>query len=413
MSEPGQRRALSHVGGQAYAEGDPAIAEHLKRALMVPPGEDAHREHVHGFHSYPARLHPAVARGLIDGLAPVGGAVLDPFCGSGTVLVEARLSGRRAIGTDLNPIAIRLASLKATGRVLAQREALSLAAARVAAVATERRTKRVGASRRYPAADVGSFAPHVLLELDGLRVGITAESDAAIRADLELVLSSLLTKLSRHRGDSAEGTTEKRIAAGYPARLFVNKTKELVLRLSELEALLPADAPAARVAEDDARRLATVAAGACDLVVTSPPYPGNYDYLAHHALRLRWLGLPPERLEQGEIGARRHLEARSADDSRAAWLAQLTEVLGAMRRVLRRGGGAVLVLADSVVSGQPYLNDELTKIAGRAAGMQIVARAWQERPHFHAPTQNAFRRRPRCEHAIFLAPYAERPAPKR
>jgi tRNA G10 N-methylase Trm11 len=38
-----------------------------------------------------------------------GQLLLDPFCGSGTSLVEARLAGLAAVGIDLNPFAVLLA----------------------------------------------------------------------------------------------------------------------------------------------------------------------------------------------------------------------------------------------------------------------------------------------------------------
>jgi DNA modification methylase len=409
MSEPRARRALSNVGGLARADGDPRIAEILKRALETPPGEDAHREHVHGFHSYPARLHPAIARAVVEGLAPRAGDVLDPFCGSGTVTVEARLAGRRALGTDLNPLAVRLAALKTEGRPAAHREALVAAAHRVAAVANERRTKRAGASRRFPDEDVQSFPPHVLLELDGLRVGLEAEPEGVVRGDLWLVLSAILTKLSNRRGDATEGLAPKRIAAGYPSRLFIGKTTELATRLAEYEALLPTGVMPPRLTVDDATKLASIRDASVDFIVTSPPYPGNYDYLAHHSMRLRWLGLSARRFDEGEIGARRHLTSHTPDDARAKWTEQLRDVLSAMRRVLRPGGGAVLVLADSVVARRAIYNDDVTRTAARAAGMNVVARAWQERPHFHEPSRDAFRARPRCEHAIYLNALHETP----
>ncbi len=40
--------------------------------------------------------------------------VLDPYCGSGTVLVEAALADRRALGIDLNPLAVLIAQTKIT-----------------------------------------------------------------------------------------------------------------------------------------------------------------------------------------------------------------------------------------------------------------------------------------------------------
>jgi len=66
----------------------------------------------HRFHPYPARMVPQIARRVILTFTKEGDVVLDPFCGSGTVLVEARLSGRNSIGIDINPLAILIANVK-------------------------------------------------------------------------------------------------------------------------------------------------------------------------------------------------------------------------------------------------------------------------------------------------------------
>ncbi|HEX3345040.1 MAG TPA: DNA methyltransferase, partial [Polyangiaceae bacterium] len=170
------RRSLTHVGGEVETAGSRAISEALAASLDVAPADPGAAEadgpdrvHVHGFHTYPARMHPATASRLVVALSGAGATVLDPFCGSGTVLVEAMIAGRRAVGTDLNPIAVKLAALKTTPRDAPWIEGLVGAAHEVAAVADERRKRRAGASRRYPADDVAAFDPHVLLELDSLR----------------------------------------------------------------------------------------------------------------------------------------------------------------------------------------------------------------------------------------------------
>ena len=75
-----RKHALSSQGGKAIAHGDPELAKPLVRAL------EASREEpdtlTHGFHSYPARMHPAIARRVLQSYP--GGLVVDPFCGSGT-----------------------------------------------------------------------------------------------------------------------------------------------------------------------------------------------------------------------------------------------------------------------------------------------------------------------------------------
>ena len=64
-------------------------------------------------HPYPARFIPDIPRELISLLGcDKDAAILDPFCGSETTLVEAQRAGFHAIGIDLNPIACLISSVK-------------------------------------------------------------------------------------------------------------------------------------------------------------------------------------------------------------------------------------------------------------------------------------------------------------
>jgi hypothetical protein len=341
-----ERRSLSHVGGRVQGSGgDPELREALQAALDVAADDDATRQHVHGFHSYAARLHPHTAGTLIERLSADGETVMDPFMGSGTVLVEARLLGRRAFGTDLNPLSVDLAHLKARGTTPEERQLLLEASERVVEHAEERRITKAGPTERYGKEDLELFDIHVLLELDGLRKGISLERPGFAREALKLVLSSILVKVSKKPGDTVERTAPRRLASGFSIRLFGNKTEELARRLDEYNSMLPPNAPECRTAVDDARRLQNIKPASVNLVVTSPPYPGVYDYARHHAARLRWLGLDEVTFESGEIGARRHTRALSRDAALDRWAEDFCAALSAIRRSLARGGAAVLVLA--------------------------------------------------------------------
>lgn len=412
------RRSLSHVGGPVTAWGDPAIAAQLTLALDVAPApnpgddrtakrgerDDPDRAHVHGFHTYPARMHPATARQLVRTVSAAGATLLDPFCGSGTVLVEAMLAGRRAIGTDLNPLAVRLAHLKTTRFDAATRRSVTAKARAVAAFADSRRERRAGASHRYSREDVALFAPHVLLELDSLAAGIQqlASDDPTVREALELVLSAVLVKVSLGSSDTSTTAQPRRTAAGFPARLFARKAEELARRLGEFAGGVPEGLPPAVVAEDDAGRLRTVGASTVDAIVTSPPYAATYDYLAQHALRLRWLGLDSRALAEGEIGARRNYTRLDPRAAKATWAREIERALRAMRRACRSRAKVALLMGDSAVGSQPLRADEMIAVVAPEAGFAVVARASQARPHFHGPTASAFRQSPRSEHAIVL-----------
>ena len=84
--------------------GDRSLGVALVAALEAADPVD---RATHGFHTYPAGMHPDAARGLVAALP--GDSVFDPFCGGGTVLVEAMLAGKRAIGRDVSPVALRVA----------------------------------------------------------------------------------------------------------------------------------------------------------------------------------------------------------------------------------------------------------------------------------------------------------------
>ena len=55
----------------------------------------------HNFYRYPACFSPELARTAIAAFTKPGDVIFDPFMGGGTTLVEARLLGRKGVGTFL------------------------------------------------------------------------------------------------------------------------------------------------------------------------------------------------------------------------------------------------------------------------------------------------------------------------
>jgi DNA modification methylase len=72
------------------------------------------KEFTNCFHSYPAMMIPQIARRIIKTYGKGANLLFDPYCGTGTSLVEANLSGINAIGTDINPLARLIAQTKTT-----------------------------------------------------------------------------------------------------------------------------------------------------------------------------------------------------------------------------------------------------------------------------------------------------------
>lgn len=78
---------------------------------------DDTKEYTHGIHNYPAMMVSPISRNIIKmirDIQPVK-ALLDPFAGSGTVLVEGMLSGIDMVaGNDINPLALLISKVKVT-----------------------------------------------------------------------------------------------------------------------------------------------------------------------------------------------------------------------------------------------------------------------------------------------------------
>jgi len=76
--------------------------------FQIPPL--AHTS-MYNWHKYWARKTWNVVGEWIETYTPENGVVIDPFMGSGVAIIEAVRRGRRAIGIDLNPIAVEIVDL--------------------------------------------------------------------------------------------------------------------------------------------------------------------------------------------------------------------------------------------------------------------------------------------------------------
>lgn len=70
------------------------------------------KEYSHCMHNYPAMMIPQIARELLSIYGDNAKILFDPYCGTGTSLVEANLKGINAFGSDLNPLAVLIAKVK-------------------------------------------------------------------------------------------------------------------------------------------------------------------------------------------------------------------------------------------------------------------------------------------------------------
>lgn len=210
--------------------------------------------------------------------------VLDPFAGSGTTLLAAQSVGAEAaVGVEAHPFVARIARAK----LLWESDPDSLDRA-AAAVVRRTRPRRVDdppplLARCYP--------PGTLAELEGLRLSI--ESNRSGTAADELLWLALVSIL---RHCSPVGTaswqyvlpnrTKRRVAE--PLDAFRLRIGQLVSDMREWQARGGVTGRAS-VLDGDARRLEEIGDRTVGLVLTSPPYPNNFDYADATRLEMTFL----------------------------------------------------------------------------------------------------------------------------
>lgn len=333
-----------------------AVDVRLRGRCWDFPDSKSSRQSLHAIHPYPAKFIPEIPHAVIAEFAPPPGTlILDPFCGSGTSLVEAQRAGYEAVGVDLNPIACRISRVK-TGPVP---RSLGLVASRCRDLAA--------ATTGEVPADIPNlshwFQPQVSDAVSALKAAIQTEAPSDCRDALELALSSILVRVSNQDSDTRYAAVNKEITRKQVLDLFL----EAAGRLEAALRARPSCSAEVKVFESDILSIKPDVIGRrVGLVVTSPPYPNAYEYWLYHKYRMWWLGHDALRVKEREIGARAHFfggGAKAGDFEH-----QMAGVFRLLDKVCTDDATVCFVVGDSKIHGQIVDNAESLKAAASSSG---------------------------------------------
>lgn len=311
-------------------------------------------------HPYPAKFISAIPARLLDLFPPdEGTAVFDPFCGSGTTMLEAKRRGFASVGVDLNPIAIMISRVK-----LGPRPGYLVDAAEAVAEKAER-------IRKPMIPDIPNldhwFKKDVQEAVASLSDTIR-EADKGVVDCLRLALSSILVRVSNQDSDTRYAAVEKKITGADVSAHFIRAVKKIDAALEERDAK---DAPF-EVIEGDVLALTPEKIGRpIGTVITSPPYPNAYEYWLYHKYRMWWLGFDPIAVKQKEIGARAHFFGKNRHNE-THFVEQMRATLKLVRKVLVPGGHVCFVVGRSKIHGKLIDNGEIIKTEGEKLGLNCV-----------------------------------------
>lgn len=254
--------------------------------------QDSLKAPVHRWFAYPAGYSYKLVKAKIaeNALTPQDW-IADPFLGSGTTSLAAKLSGRNSVGIEAHPFVFRVAQTKLNFDCCP--EQLAAAAAQVSAAAAAYECPDL--TGVWPALIYKCFSPENLRQLYALRQVILGLDLAAPYGDLlQLALTGAL------RAATCAGAGWPYIAVNRHGQRAVvrdaltefNKQCAAMIadiRQVQFEGIPPAEH---RLINGDARELDRhCAAESIDLIVTSPPYLNNYDYADRTRMETYFWGL--------------------------------------------------------------------------------------------------------------------------
>lgn len=321
---------------------------------------------LHGIHPYPAKFVPQIPRHLLELFHPIVRApVLDPFCGSGTTLVECRAMGIPSFGIDINPIATLVS------RVKTNPPEVEISPIAIMIVDTASRIP-AESSPDIPRLDHW-FTSGAKTALTKLTCRIAEIPNQQLKSSLQLALSRIIVRVSKQDSDTRYAAVDRSVEEEDVYRQFLDSAKYLdrvfgleytnLFRKKAVCDILTKDVLAVEPSDLPHKY---------GLIITSPPYPNAYEYWLYHKYRMYWLGLDPIVVRNAEIGARAHYFRRNpatADDFRK----QMSLCFRLFRKSTVPSSIVCIVVGRSIIRGNVIDNSKLVRLAADEQGYNYLA----------------------------------------
>lgn len=319
----------------------------------------------HNFHAYPAKFIPQIPKSTIMKFTKEGEVVLDPFCGCGTTLVEAKLHNRKAIGVDLNPIAVLMSKAKTTPLVSSQIDrVLEILPKMQEDISRYYSNKKTLVNYKIPMFNNINhwFQDNVIHELAIIREYISNLDDESLKNYLNMAFSALIVSVSNQESDTRFAAKNKNIEPFKVISELTRRLENMNERMTDF--FQKASNASVKVYQSDSQKLTFLKDNSVDHIVTSPPYANTYDYYLYHKFRIQWLGYDVKEVQDNEIGSRDKHSSKREEIS--TFSESISNCLKEMSRVLKPNKLAVIVIGDSVIRGKLICASKLIrKIAPR------------------------------------------------
>lgn len=418
-----------------YLQSEKPVKVSFRQLCSEWPWARRSEAYTHLMHRYPAKIFPYIPIFFLSSetRTPLNSTVLDPFAGTGTVLLESITHPyfkRNAIGVEINPLARLIAKVKTT----------PLDTTQLATTAEDLNLKIKTFSSKVEIPDFPNrdawFPRHTQIELSKILACIEEIRDVDVKDFFYACFSSIIREVSladpkiappvflnpkKFKNKDMRKNVEKLLRRKKYGKPLLNFRKSIGKNIRRLESLnklteITSGKVKSEIVWDDARNLKKgnllekgimskskakpIPDTSVGLVITSPPYINAQKYIRTTKFELFWLGLEDEKsivsLDRSVIGTERvdskEHEALSTlgissldkliesihrkDPIKArvvyGYFSDMLLVMKEIYRVLKSDGSFVLVIGDNKIRGiNVRTHDILSELATREIGFEL------------------------------------------
>lgn len=293
-------------------------------------------------HPYPAKFTIDLALEYIDKYTNKNSIILDPFCGSGTTLLASKVYNRKAVGFDVNFIAILISQFKLLDL---NKEELNY---------LKNFNPKFNLVKPYYYKSINHwFKPECIEALSSIReqIKIYSKNNKKYILFLNLIFSSIINISSNQDSDTRYASIEKPFLN---TKYIFNKFNEkLYNAINIYKNINIKSTKNFKVFLHNSKKLTQkIEKDSVSLILTSPPYPNTYDYYLYHKHRMCWLDYDFKFSMENEIGSRR--EYSSLKLPKEKFNNDLLEIFTQSNYILKNGGFIVLIIGDGKIAGKIY-----------------------------------------------------------
>ncbi len=292
---------------------------------------------IHDLHPYHAKFYPGIPQYFLQKYATNTSIVLDPFCGSGTTLLECNNAGIQSVGVDINFLSVKISRAKTNVYDIAKVE-------QYIQVILEYQSD---CDIIFPDAHIW-FTESNYQELCKLYTAIQLIDNAPYKELFEVILSSILNRVCNKRDTWNLGYLSDNILPNKESTLsvkkeFERKCKWLIPAIKETTYFINK----AQVQNTDAATFQSIQP--FDMIITSPPYPFAVDFARNNRLSYYLFGEDIEEATTAETGAR---NKRNKKNCESDFFAEMQKIYLNLFSLVREGCYFCMTVSDTKRNNQ-------------------------------------------------------------